>query len=380
MKKILLIMLIGVFIMLKPINKIIDNSIGNIIHRGNVVTGIIDVVHANKSYDVFISESDRAYPKIFTLSANPDLAVGDKVRILYKDGCKELPIILPPITPAIVRYHAFIVHYGKTVGGIWKNFMALYDTDGILIKELEFDYGFGTYDAVTMDKWGNIYDCQGGDNIRKYDKELNLLLTVPREDPTYWHYTVNMGPDGYLYVLTADASWMRVQKRRTSDLAIVDTCILDSYYDGLCITADGHFFTICDWGVNEDNLLKIRFSDGTIVAQKYLEDIEHNLAGLGVIENNVYGAGGGIVEIGGLRADGLYIDTDLSGDFHAWIVGTSTYNYRVTAMDGIYMIASGWNGGSVIRKYDGDRNIIWEKILAGGGGNPFSIGAYNFAD
>ena len=28
--------------------------------------------------------------------ANPNLAVGDKVRILYKGGCKELPIILPP--------------------------------------------------------------------------------------------------------------------------------------------------------------------------------------------------------------------------------------------------------------------------------------------
>lgn len=83
--------------MLKPINSIIKDSIGNIMFRGNVVTGIVATDNGDGSYDVFISESDRAYPKIFTLSRNPDLAVGDKVRILYKNGCKELPIILPPV-------------------------------------------------------------------------------------------------------------------------------------------------------------------------------------------------------------------------------------------------------------------------------------------
>jgi len=87
--------------MLKPINSIIKDSIGNIMFRGNVVTGIVATDNGDGSYDVFISESDRAYPKIFTLSRNPDLAVGDKVRILYKNGCKELPIILPPVAPSI---------------------------------------------------------------------------------------------------------------------------------------------------------------------------------------------------------------------------------------------------------------------------------------
>lgn len=100
MKKMLLIILIGVFIMLKPINAIIKDSIGNIIHRGSVVTGIIATDNGDGSYDVFISESDKAYPHIFTLSENPDLAVDDKVRILYKDGCRELPIILSPAKPA----------------------------------------------------------------------------------------------------------------------------------------------------------------------------------------------------------------------------------------------------------------------------------------
>ena len=87
--------------MFKNISSIIKDSIGNIIYRGNVVTGTVAVVRGDGSYDVFISESDIAYPKIFTLSANPDLAVGDKVRILYKNGCKELPIILPPVITVI---------------------------------------------------------------------------------------------------------------------------------------------------------------------------------------------------------------------------------------------------------------------------------------
>jgi len=86
--------------MLKPINSIIKDSIGNINSRINIVTGIVATDNGDGSYDVFISESDRAYPKIFTLSRNPDLAVGDKVRILYKNGCKELPIILPPVKPS----------------------------------------------------------------------------------------------------------------------------------------------------------------------------------------------------------------------------------------------------------------------------------------
>ena len=96
-----LLIIIGVMVMLKPINSIIKDSIRNIVFRGNVVTGIVAIDNGDGSYDVFISESDRAYPKIFTLSANPNLAVGDKVRILYMNGCKELPIILPPVTIAI---------------------------------------------------------------------------------------------------------------------------------------------------------------------------------------------------------------------------------------------------------------------------------------
>ena len=100
MKKLLFILLIiGVLIMLRPINAIIRDNVGNIIHRGFVVTGEVAVDNGDSSYDVYIAGEAKAYPKIFTLARNPDLAVGDKVRILYKNGCKELPIILPPVKP-----------------------------------------------------------------------------------------------------------------------------------------------------------------------------------------------------------------------------------------------------------------------------------------
>jgi len=102
----ILLIIIGVLVMLKLINSIIKDSIGNIMFRGNVVTGIVATDNGDGSYDVFISESDRAYPKIFTLSRNPDLAVGDKVRILYKNGCKELPIILPPVLSELTLFES----------------------------------------------------------------------------------------------------------------------------------------------------------------------------------------------------------------------------------------------------------------------------------
>ena len=113
MKKILFIILIGVLIMLKPINAIIKDSLGNIIHRGSVVTGIIAADNGDGSYDVFISEAEEAYPHIFTLSDTPDLAVDDKVRILYEGGCKERPIILPPraaTAPEIVMFENQIIY------------------------------------------------------------------------------------------------------------------------------------------------------------------------------------------------------------------------------------------------------------------------------
>ena len=113
--------------MLRPINAIIKDSVGNIIHRGFVVTGEVAVDNGDSSYDVYIAEEAKPYPRIFTLSKNPDLAVGDKARILYKDGNKELPIILPPTLVGNVTY--YIRAYAKNAYGVgygdWVEFTTL---------------------------------------------------------------------------------------------------------------------------------------------------------------------------------------------------------------------------------------------------------------
>ena len=100
MKKLLIILLIiGGLIMLRPINEIIRNTVGNIIHRLSVVTGEVAVDNGDGSYGVFIAGDPKIYPKIFTLARDPDIAVGDTVRILYKNGDKNNPIIWPPEKP-----------------------------------------------------------------------------------------------------------------------------------------------------------------------------------------------------------------------------------------------------------------------------------------
>lgn len=147
MKKLLLIILIGVFIMLKPINAIIANSIGNIIQRGSVVTGIIATDNGDGSYDVYISESDKARPNVRTLSANPDIAVDDKVRILYKDGCPELPIIYPPSTALITgNWVSPTGHIDLGGPRGWWNETRMYDED------------LGTYSAYNVSDrtWSNF--------------------------------------------------------------------------------------------------------------------------------------------------------------------------------------------------------------------------------
>lgn len=101
--------------MLRPINEIIRDNVGNIIHRGFVVTGEVAKDNGDGSYDVYIAEEGKAYPKVFTLARDPDLAVGDKVRILYKNGCKELPIILPPVKPTAPILCEYYLAEGATI-------------------------------------------------------------------------------------------------------------------------------------------------------------------------------------------------------------------------------------------------------------------------
>ena len=132
-----------------------------------MVTGIVAVVRGNGSYDVFISESDVAYPKIFTLSANPDLAIGDKVRILYKNGCKELPIILPPTTAVgISLFESQLVYqegeYMNAYGASWVAYFFQAESNHTIEKIallLNKEYEPGIITAA-------IYPNEGSDNFK----------------------------------------------------------------------------------------------------------------------------------------------------------------------------------------------------------------------
>ena len=354
--------------MLRPINAIIRNNVGNIIHRGIVVTGEVAVDNGDGSYDVYIAGEAKAYPKIFTLARNPDLAVEDKVRILYKNGCKELPIILPPVKPTVTRYHAFVLAYSKASG----DYLAIYDLDGNLLKEISIDYAFGTYNQICLDPQGNVYDAQGGEKIRKYNRNLNLLLTQNIEDPVNWIYALNMGNDGYLYTLELIDSGFDIKKRNVSDLTIIETINLtldpfDSFGGGMCLDTNGNFYVFDD----KNDYVRKYNNLGTEIANEYVKCTP--VPCFGVVGTTLYFGGA-------TNPEGFYLPTDLSS--HTIWEPDGAINYRLTVVDGTHIICSGWDASndSVIAKYDSNRNLIWKKIIAGGTGNPFSIGAYNFVN
>lgn len=97
--------------MLRPIDAFVKDAIAGIVHRGNFITGIITADNGNKSYAVEISESGKSIPAIFTLSPDPDLAVGDKARILCRGGNKEDRILLAPtkIVPVAVWSKMYLI-------------------------------------------------------------------------------------------------------------------------------------------------------------------------------------------------------------------------------------------------------------------------------
>ena len=171
--------------MLKPINSIIKDSIGNIMFRGNVVTGTVAVDNGDGSYDVFISESDRAYPKIFTLSANPDLAVSDKVRILYKNGCKELPIILPPVITGLTLFENQLINDGNWMnahGTRWIAYFFQAESNHTIEKIQLYMTRLGSPGTVTISIYpnegtGNFKPVIGGGALTEGTTDGNTLVT-----------------------------------------------------------------------------------------------------------------------------------------------------------------------------------------------------------
>jgi hypothetical protein len=351
--------------MFKNINAIINDSIGNIIYRGNVVTGIVAIDNGDKSYDVFISESEKAYPKIFTLSANPNLAVGDKVRILYKNGCKELPIILPPTISVILRRYTLIVTS--------PNVLQLFDMNGILLKSISVTgWGYGQC-GVTMDSQGNIYIEEDGEVIKKYDKDLNLLITQNIESASNWIEGINMGSDGYLYSFEVIASGYDIKKRDTSTLLIKEIIPITSdafadYSSSICLDSDGNFY-LYNAG---DKCIEKYNSSGVKIAQRditWQDGLNNAYAGCGVLGNFVYFVHN--------TNEIFYLSLDLIALFD-WNL-PSEIAYGITVADNC-LICTGWDadGDGATAKYDSNRNLIWIKKLADVTDYGFKAGGYNF--
>jgi len=112
-KIMILLFIVGGLIMLRPVDTFMKNIVGDIMYRRNLNIGIVKVVNADKSFNVEIAESGKIHKNIFTLSPDPDLAVDDKVRILYNGGNIDDPILLAPTIiapPEIVMFENQLVY------------------------------------------------------------------------------------------------------------------------------------------------------------------------------------------------------------------------------------------------------------------------------
>ena len=344
--------------MLRPINEIIRNTVGNIIHRLSIVTGEVSTDNGDGSYDVFIAGDPKAYPKIFTLARDPDIAVGDTVRILYKNGDKNNPIIWPPETGIPLRY-ALIVAY--------PNELQLFNMNGDLVKRLAVaGWSYAGCDT-TVDSLGNVYIQEAGETIKKYDSNLNLLVTQEIESGNNWISAINIGNDGYLYTLEMIDEGYDVKKRSTIDLTIQAVIPLtDSVYycydGGMCLDSNGNIY------VFNDPYIEKFSNSGVLLAQLETDGLSNEFAGFGICGSNVY-----FVK----DTNKIYYAPLNLSSYTEWNL-PSAIAYALTVADG-HLILTGWDGDNdgATSKYDSDRNLIWTvKLTAASYG--YKAGGYNF--
>jgi len=219
--------------MLRPTNAIIKDNVGNIIHRGFVVTGEVAVDNGDGSYDVYIAGEAKAYPKIFTLARNPDLAVGDKVRILYKGGCKELPIILPPTTIVTPLIATIFRQYSGN------NYLNYYSMDGVLLNAYSLGNVYYPDDGngMTIDRNNNVYYIKSPNYLTKVNSSGEELLSVAISG---YPEAIAIGTDGYIYTREQDG---KLHKRDISTFASLGYVTVSSYC-GLVLDSSGNAYVV----------------------------------------------------------------------------------------------------------------------------------------
>jgi len=240
-----------------------------------------------------------------------------------------------------------------------------FDADGNLLKQLAVVGWSYSGCAVTMDSQGNVYTDEGGDTLKKYDSNLNVLVTKDIESGNNWFVSLILGLDGYLYTLEIRASGYAIAKRNTTDLTIIEDVMTlgGSYAGGMCLDSNDNFYI---YNTSTKKIEK-RSSAGVLLASLYVGNILEN-AGFGICGSNLYISEG---------ADKIYyMPLDLSG-YTEWSFPSPTDPaYCLTAADN-HLIVSGWGTGGVgaTRKYDSDRNLIWEQFL-GGSTYAYKAGAF----
>jgi len=345
--------------MLRPTNAIIRDNVGNIIHRGFVVTGEVAVDNGNGSYDVYIAGEAKAYPKIFTLARNPDLAVGDIVRILYKNGCKELPIILPPTTAAVSEF-IFVVY--QTGGSYYLN---RYTYDGVLNAELGvLSEITGSITKVIVDSNYNLYIVSynyPNRIIYKYDKDGTYISTTNMvSSETYFA----ISPNGYIYSLdTARGYRNYIRERNLSDLSLNNTYTLsgERYYY-LTFDSDGYAY-LYDWDTTSSLLwgyVKYKLGVGTI--SKHLQGNAASSIDSWVIAGDYIGCNGSQI-IPALMP--YTIAKNMTADRVVWILDDITSIYKMAStLDNFICLGIDAGGKLIMEKYTPERIREWKVEVA----------------
>lgn len=237
----------GVFILLRPIGEFKEGAVGDIVHRINLVTGIVTADNGDKSYAVEIGESGKSIKKIFTLSPDPDLRVGDKARVLYRGGNKEDMILLAPTKPAVISVPFFIFVTTYTGEAGYPYYVTVLDENGEVLTTFNLESGdwINDFDCTCCDASGNYYVLVDRDKIRKYSSEGSLLLTSP--NITHYVYGIAIDPDGYVWVQGYYDTWNNGQfvkldpdtLEKISAFDVTD----DSYY-GFVIDSGGYGYVV----------------------------------------------------------------------------------------------------------------------------------------
>ncbi|MCX6759381.1 MAG: hypothetical protein NT012_02360 [Candidatus Nealsonbacteria bacterium] len=238
------------------------------------------------------------------------------------------------------------------------NELQLFDMDGNLVNQIAVAGWSYAGCGVTLDSKGNIYIEENMEVIKKYDSNLNLLVTQNIESGDNWIEGINMGQDGYLYTLEGIASGYDIKKRNVSDLTIQEVIPITSdiwnFHTGTpCLDSNGNFYMVG----HDDDIVKYS-STGVLLASIDVGSISNEYAGCGVLGNYVY-----FVKSTNKI---VYLPLNLS-TYTDWNL-PSSIAYGITVADE-HLILSGWDGDNdgATSKYDSDRNLVWTKKLTDAG-------------